>query len=173
MGRRCRSIVCFFPATLPAKFLTTKDTKHTKGFLADSFRVVRDFRGFIRRQNVRNQTAGTSDYPLQKHAQAWTRMQIENEAKTTFRELDKWLRRPVRACYWKQWRKSKTRLTKLRSLGVPCEVARGSAMSGKGLWRLSRTTAVQRTLTTEYLAEAGLFNLEEYWEKFASSRRTA
>ena len=84
--------------------------------------------------------------------------------KTTFRELDKWLRRRVRGRYWKQWRKSKTRLAKLRSLGVPSDVARGSAMSGKGPWRLSRTTAVQRTLTTEYLAEAGLFNLEEYWE---------
>ena len=110
---------------------------------------------------------------FRSYARGWLSYFSLEQVKTTFRDLDKWLRRRVRACYWKQWRKPKTRLAKLRSLGVSSDVARGSAMSGKGPWRLSRTTAVQRTSTIEYLAEAGLFNLEEYWEKFASSRRTA
>ena len=33
----------------------------------------------------------------------------------------------------------------------------------KGPWRLSRTLPVQRRLSIEFLAEQGLFNLEEYW----------
>ena len=38
------------------------------------------------------------------------------------------------------------------------------AKSGKGPWRLSRTLPVQRGLSIEFLAEQGLFNLEEHWE---------
>jgi len=110
---------------------------------------------------------------FRSYARGWLSYFSLEQVKTTLRDLDKWLRRRVRACYWKQWRKSKTRLAKLRSMGVSKDVARGSAMSGKGAWRLSRTSAVQRALTIEYLTEAGLFNLESYWEQFASSRRTA
>ena len=86
------------------------------------------------------------------------------QIKTTFRNLDKWLRRRVRACYLKQWRKSKTRLKQLIKLGVSKRDALGAAKSGKGPWRLSRTVPVQRGLSIEFLAEQGLFNLEEYWE---------
>ena len=86
------------------------------------------------------------------------------QIKTTFRNLDKWLRRRVRACYLKQWRKSKTRLAKLIKLGVSKRDALGAAKSGKGPWRLSKTLPVQRGLSIEFLAEQGLFNLEEYWE---------
>ena len=53
------------------------------------------------------------------------------QVKTTFRDLDKWLRRRVRACYLKQWRKSKTRLKQLIKLGVSKRDALGAAKSGK------------------------------------------
>ena len=35
--------------------------------------------------------------------------------KSFYSELDKWLRRRIRACYWKQWRKPQTRVRNLRS----------------------------------------------------------
>ena len=101
---------------------------------------------------------------FRSYARGWLGYFGLDQVKTTFRDLDKWLRRRVRACYLKQWRKSKTRLKKLISLGVCPRVARGSAMSGKGPWRLSMTTAVQRALSNEYLEQEGLFNLEEYWK---------
>jgi hypothetical protein len=96
-----------------------------------------------------------------------------DQVKTTFTNLDKWLRRRVRACYWKQWKKSKTRLRKLISFGVSARVARGFAMSGKGAWRLSTTSGVQRALSIEVLTAEGLFNLEERWHWLASLRRIA
>jgi RNA-directed DNA polymerase len=46
-------------------------------------------------------------------------------------------------------------------------------MSGKGPWRLSMTSGVQRALSIEYLAAEGLFSLEEYWQSLASLRRNA
>lgn len=107
------------------------------------------------------------------YAVGWLSYFSLDQVKTTFARLDKWLRRRVRACYWKQWRKSKTRLKKLISFGVDRRVARGFAMSGKGVWRLSTTSGVQRGLSNEMLAAEGLFNLEERCLKLASSRRTA
>ena len=45
-------------------------------------------------------------------------------------------------------------------------IHRGRAASAiaQGPWRLSRTLPVQRGLSIEFLAEQGLFNLDEYWE---------
>jgi RNA-directed DNA polymerase len=96
-----------------------------------------------------------------------------DQVKTTFSQLDKWLRRRVRACYWKQWRKSITRLRKLMSLGLSYDDARPFAMSGKGPWRLSTTSGVQRALSNDYLASEGLLSLSDRWDQLASSRRTA
>ena len=107
------------------------------------------------------------------YARCWIGYFALDQVKTTFTNLDKWLRRRVRACHWKQWRKSKTRLKRLVSLGVSARVARGFAMSGKGVWRLSMTSGVQRALSIEYLTAEGLFNLEEQWLSFAPLRRTA
>lgn len=96
-----------------------------------------------------------------------------DQVKTTFSKLDKWLRRRVRACYWKQWRKSRTRLRKLMSLGLSYKDARPFALSGKGPWRLSMTSGVQRALSNAYLTSEGLVSLEERWHQLASSRRIA
>ena len=110
---------------------------------------------------------------FRSYAMGWIGYFALDQVRTTFVTLDKWLRRRVRACYWKQWRKAKTRLKKLTSLSVSARVARGFALSGKGAWRLSMTSGVQRALSIEYLTAEGLLNLEERWKSFASLRRTA
>ena len=110
---------------------------------------------------------------FRSYARGWLSYFALEEVKTTLRDLDKWLRRRVRACYWKQWRRSKTRLKKLKSLGLSNRAARQFSLSGKGAWRLAKTSGVQRALSIEYLTEAGLFNLEGYWQTFAPLRRTA
>jgi len=57
-------------------------------------------------------------------------------------ELDGWIRRRVRMCYWRQWRRLRTRIRKLLSLGVFHDQAIATAMSSKGPWRIARTLAV-------------------------------
>ena len=125
----------------------------------------------FRRSTGRSMESRLAKY--RSYARGWLSYFALEQVKSTLRELDKWLRRRVRACYLRQWNKSKTRLRKLVALGVPKRVARGTAMSGKGPWRLSMTSGIQRALTNEYLAERGLFDLESYWESFAPLRRTA
>ena len=110
---------------------------------------------------------------FRSYAIGWMGYYALDQVKTTFTKLDKWLRRRVRACYWKQWGKSRTRLRKLTSYGVSARVARGFAMSGKGVWRLSTTSGVQRALSIEVLTTEGLLNLEDRWHSLASLRRNA
>jgi RNA-directed DNA polymerase len=125
----------------------------------------------FRRNRGRSMKSRYAEY--RSYAMGWIGYFALDQVKTTFTRLDKWIRRRVRACYWKQWRKSKTRLKKLILLGVSYRVARGFAMSGKGPWRLSMTSGVQRALSNEYLSDEGLLNLLERWESLASLRRTA
>ncbi|WP_160168270.1 hypothetical protein [Novipirellula maiorica] len=59
------------------------------------------------------------------------------------------------------------------SLGLSYQDARPFAYSVKGPWRLSKTSGVQRALSSEHLKSEGLLKLEEGWQQLASSRRIA
>jgi len=59
--------------------------------------------------------------------------------KGIFASLDKWIRRRVRMCVWKQWRLPRTSIRKLKPLGVPHDLAVSRGTSRKVYWRLART----------------------------------
>ena len=56
-------------------------------------------------------------------------------------ELDEWLRRRVRMCYWKQWRLCRTKISHLLALGVGERTAIIAGVSSKSYWHLSRSKA--------------------------------
>lgn len=80
-------------------------------------------------------------------------------------ELDGWLRRRIRMCYWKQWRRPRTRIGNLLKLGTPRRHAFSTGLSRKGYWRLSRTLATQTGMTNEWLAQQGLLSIRDLWMK--------
>ncbi len=80
-------------------------------------------------------------------------------------ELDHWIRRRVRMCYWRQWRKLGTKITNLLSQGVATKMAIACGMTSKGPWRSSKTQGIQQALNNNYLKEEGLFSLKEAWIK--------
>ena len=80
-------------------------------------------------------------------------------------ELDGWLRRRIRMCYWKQWRRPRTRIGNLLKLGTPRRHAFSTGLSRKGYWRLSRTLATQTGMTNEWLARQGLLSIRDLWMK--------
>ena len=80
-------------------------------------------------------------------------------------ELDGWLRRRVRMCYWKQWRKPRTRIRKLLKLGTSRKHAILTGLSRKGYWHLARTLATQTGMTNKWLAEQGLLSIRALWMK--------
>lgn len=84
--------------------------------------------------------------------------------------LDHWIRRRIRCCFIKQWRKAKTKVTNLLRLGVDIVKAACIGASSKGYYRLSRTYAVQLGLNDKYLADIGLVSLKDLWVRFHHPR---
>nr|WP_286196905.1 group II intron maturase-specific domain-containing protein [Thalassotalea sp. G20_0] len=84
--------------------------------------------------------------------------------------LDQWIRRRIRCCFLKQWRKPKTRFNNLVRLGVDKVNAAKIAASSKGYYRLSKTYAVQQALNNSYLAKIGLVSLKDLWIRFHHHR---
>lgn len=80
-------------------------------------------------------------------------------------ELDEWLRRRVRMCYWKQWRRCRTKVANLLALGTSKRAAILTAISSKGYWHLSRTLATQTGMTNEWLKRQGLISIRDLWMK--------
>jgi len=80
-------------------------------------------------------------------------------------DLDQWLRRRIRMCYWRQWRKPRTKVNNLLKLGVPLALAVSCGATRKGVWRSAKTKGINLALSNEYLAKAGLVSLRDIWIK--------
>jgi RNA-directed DNA polymerase len=80
-------------------------------------------------------------------------------------EIDQWLRRRMRMCYWKQWRRPRTKIRNLRKLGTSLKAALDVGLSRKGPWRLARTLATQTGMTNQWLKDQGLVSVKELWVK--------
>jgi RNA-directed DNA polymerase len=93
--------------------------------------------------------------------------------KGVFASLDEWIRRRVRMCFWKQWRLPRTKIRKLKQLGVPHELAVNHGTSRKGYWRLAKTLGGQMGMTKKWLLDQGLVFLRYLWSELAPLRRIA
>lgn len=80
-------------------------------------------------------------------------------------ELDEWLRRRVRMCYWKQWRLCRTKISHLLALGVSKRTAILTGISSKSYWHLSRSQATQVGMTNDWLKAQGLVSIRDLWMK--------
>jgi len=78
-------------------------------------------------------------------------------------ELDKWIRRRVRQCYWKQWKRARLRRRMLLKLGADRREVSMASRSRKGCWRMSTNSIVQAALTNEWLDQQGVPNLQNLW----------
>jgi group II intron reverse transcriptase/maturase len=75
------------------------------------------------------------------------------------KELDGWIRRRIRMCYWKQWKKTRTKRDNLVKLGIDKRKAWEHANTRKGYWRTAGSYILSTSLTNEYLEEAGYLSL--------------
>ena len=85
-------------------------------------------------------------------------------AKRKLLELDQWIRRRLRACIWKQWKKVKTKLRNLIKLGVPKYKAYEYANTRKGYWRISNSPILETTLNNKYFKSIGLMSLSNIYQ---------
>jgi RNA-directed DNA polymerase len=78
-------------------------------------------------------------------------------------DMDHWIRRRLRMCYWKMWRRPRTKVRNLLKLGVPLEMAIGCGISSKSYWRSAKTEGIHRGLSNEFFTEKGLLSLRDRW----------
>ena len=86
------------------------------------------------------------------------------KAKGKIVELEQWIRRRLRACIWKQWKKIRTKYTNLKRLGVPTYKAWEYANTRKGYWRISNSPIVATTLGNKYLEELGYKSITKRYQ---------
>jgi len=78
------------------------------------------------------------------------------------------LKRRLRMCIWKQWKKVRTRYRRLKQLGLSHTEAIKYANTRKGYWRVSNSPILTRTLTNDYFDKLGLTNLTKDYLKLKS-----
>ena len=84
-------------------------------------------------------------------------------------DLDSWIRRRLRMCYWRQWRKPRTKVRALIKLGVSERLAIACGITSKGPCRSSKTKGINIAISNEFLERQGLVSLREVWIKIQYS----
>lgn len=80
------------------------------------------------------------------------------------KEIEGWIRRRLRACIWKQWKRIRTRYNNLIKLGVPNWKAWEYANTRKGYWRISNSPIVSITLGNKYLEQLGYKSITKRYQ---------
>jgi RNA-directed DNA polymerase len=81
------------------------------------------------------------------------------DMKKVAKELDQWIRRRLRMCYWKQWKKISTKHENLMKLGLNRYKAWEYANTRKSYWHIANSFILATTLTNEYLEKQGFLSL--------------
>lgn len=102
---------------------------------------------------------------LAEYVRGWINYYGISEYYRPIPELDEWIRRRIRMCYWKQWRFVRTKVRNLLKLGTFKKQAILTALSRKGPWHLARTLAAQTGMTNKWLYQNGLISVKEQWVK--------
>ncbi|MCT4593804.1 MAG: hypothetical protein N4A57_05990 [Anaeromicrobium sp.] len=68
-------------------------------------------------------------------------------------------------CYWKQWKKIKTKYKNLQRLGLNKNKAWEFANTRKGYWRVANSPILGRTITNARLKNSGLMSLAETYAR--------
>ena len=79
-------------------------------------------------------------------------------------ELDKWVRRRLRACMWKQWKKVRTRYRNLIKFGIPKPKAYQYANTRKGYWRISNSPILNKIFNNKYFEILGLISMTKVYQ---------
>jgi len=85
------------------------------------------------------------------------------DMKNIMKATDQWLRRRIRAVYWKQWKKVRTRYRMLRALKLEEWQVTMLANSRKGIWRTAGMLNV--ALTNKIIARLGYISMSDYYLK--------
>lgn len=181
-GERVMSgIVTFIETKLKLKVNMGKsaiDRPWKRKFLGFSFTNTREpkiriSKESIRRvkQKIRELTSRKAPIPMERRIEklnkfliGWCGYYALADTPSHFKNFDKWIRRRLRMCLWKQWKRPKTRVRKLTGLGVDTHKAYEWGNSRKGYWRIANSPILHRTLGNAFWQNQGLKSLFQRYE---------
>ena len=96
---------------------------------------------------------------LNQYLMGWCGYFALADTPSVFIKFDSWIKRRLRMCMWKNWKKPSTKVRKLIGLGVPKGKAYEWGNSRKSYWRISKSPILHRTLGNSYWSSQGLKSL--------------
>ena len=82
-----------------------------------------------------------------------------SQSRRPIEELDAWVRRRLRCLVWRQWKRPRTRETKMRALGLAAQRAWKSSVNGRGPWWNAGAKHMIAALPPRYFTQLGLVSL--------------
>lgn len=130
---------------------------------------VQKMKDKIRNLTERNNGWGTEKrkQKLTEYVRGWINYFSLADMKQLIKETDEWLRRRIRAIFWKQCKKVKTRYKMLRSLKLPDWKVYELANSRKGCWRMARV--LNSVITNKIIARLGYISMSDYYLKICEN----
>lgn len=175
------SVTSFIEGRLKLKVNLNKsavDRPWKRKFLGFSFTLHKEPKVRIAKESmkrmknkIREITSRKKPYPmdyrikkLNQYLMGWCGYFALADTPSVFRAFDSWIRRRLRMCMWKNWKKPSTKVRKLIGLGAPKDKAYEWGNSRKSYWRISKSPVLHRTLGNSYWSSQGLKSLLSRYE---------
>ena len=97
----------------------------------------------------------------QQFVRGWVNYFKLADMKNLLKKTDEWARRRIRAVYWKQWKKIKTKYRMLKALRLEHWKAKELANSRKGYWRMVKV--LNQIFSNEIIAKLGYTSMLDYY----------
>ena len=98
---------------------------------------------------------------LTQFIRGWINYFKLTDMKGLLNNTDEWLRRRIRAIYWKQWKRVRTRYKIFRKYKLPEWKVHEFANCRKGIWRAS--IMLNSVLTNKVIASLGFLSMTDYY----------
>jgi RNA-directed DNA polymerase len=143
------------------KFLGYTFTHHHQPKFKVSPESVKRFKDRLREElrKARGRNVRTVLAKLQPVLSGWVSYYRKSEVKKTLEDLDQWLRRKLRAIYWRQWKRPARRVRELIRLGIDRVRAWVSVNNGHGPWWNAGASHMNQALPTRSFTQMGLISL--------------
>lgn len=179
--RVMNSLTSFIEGKLKLKVNLNKsavDRPWKRKFLGFSFTFHKEPKVRIAKESVKRMknkireiTSRKKPYPMEyrieklnQYLMGWCGYFALADTPSVFKDFDSWVRRRLRMCMWKNWKKPSTKVKNLIRLGVPKGKAYEWGNSRKSYWRISKSPILHRTLGNSYWSSQGLKSLLSRYE---------
>jgi len=180
-NRVMKSVTSFIEGKLKLKVNVNKsavDRPWKRKFLGFSFTnhtepKVRIAKASINRMKdkIRDITSRKKPYSMEvrikklnQYLTGWCGYFALADTPSIFKNLESWIRRRLRMCMWKDWKKPSTKVRKLIGLDIPKGKAYEWGNSRKSYWRISKSPILHRALGNSYWSSQGLKSLIARYE---------